>query len=176
MRRKSAILMLAIILAQSATEPVWAMDAQTAQAYCDNVKQAATAAQNKYLLLYKPPVDPGKVFDDATSSCLDFITNFQVNIPSIFDGILAALAKQLLQRVCQAARAQFDQAVNNATATVNKDIGPTGQGLGVHVGATYGSSNGQGDGVSGSVTNNNSGSLIQNTMNSTVNRVVNLFK
>lgn len=170
MRRNVAMLVLAAMLVQST--PVWALDPQSVQAYCDEVKQAAQNAQAKYIQIYQPKQDPGKTFDDATTSCLDFITSFQVSIPSIWDGIIMGMAKQLLQRACQAARGQFDKAVNDAVQSVN---GTIGQVPGVSVSANTQTGGGTGIGVSGAV-KTDGGSTMQNAANTTIDRVINFLK
>ncbi|KAG0186589.1 hypothetical protein DFQ28_007594 [Apophysomyces sp. BC1034] len=149
--------------------PVWALDVQSVQAYCDDVKRAAQDAQARHIQTYQPRTDPGKTFDDATSSCLDFLTNFQVSIPSLWDGILTAMAKQLLQRACQAARSQFDKAVNDATQSVNGVVGQV-PGAGISIG-TQGNA-GNGPGVTGSI-NTDGGSTMRNTATTAVDRVIN---
>lgn len=170
MRRNVATLILVATIAQAT--PSWALDAQSVQAYCDDVKKAAQDAQMKYIQTFQPRTDPGKTFDDATTSCLDFITNFQVSIPSLWDGILMGMAKQLLQRACQAARSQFDKAVNDATQSVNGVVGQV-PGVGVSVGTS--GNGGNGIGVSGSV-KTDGGSMMQNTATNAVDRVVNVLK
>ncbi|CAG9169665.1 hypothetical protein [Cupriavidus pinatubonensis] len=170
MRRNVAGLILVATIAQAT--PSWALDAQSVQAYCDDVKKAALDAQTKYIQTYQPRNDPGKTFDDATSACLDFITSFQVSIPSIWDGMLAAMAKQLLQRACQAARSQFDKAVNDATQSVNGVVGQV-PGVGVSVGTSGNAGNGPG--VGGSV-KTDGGSMMQSTATTAVDRVVNVLK
>lgn len=162
MKRKCAAVLVAVMLVQAA--PTWALDAASAQAYCDEVKKAAQDAQLRYIQTYQPRQDPGKTFDDAVSSCLDFITGFQVSIPSMWDGILAAMAKQLMQRVCQTARGQFDKAVGDAMQSVNGGVGMI-PGVGVST------SSQAGIGVQG-----DNGSMMQNTANRAVDRVVNITR
>ncbi len=102
----------------------WGLEPQTAQAYCDEVKQAAQAAQMKYLQTYQPRTNPGKTFDDATLPCLDFITKFKSSLPSLLDDtVLAQVAKQLLQRTCQAARDQFEKSLNEAKQSISGVVG-----------------------------------------------------
>lgn len=161
MKRKCAAVLVAVMLVQAA--PTWALDSASAQAYCDEVKKAAQDAQLRYLQNYQPRQDPGKTFDDAISSCLDFISGFQVSIPSMWDGILAAMAKQLLQRVCQTARGQFDKAVGDAMQSVNGGVGMPGVGVST--------SSQAGIGVQG-----DNGSMMQNTANRAVDRVVNITR
>lgn len=131
---------------------------------CDDLRRGSLDAQARYIQIAQPRQDPGKTFDDAVSSCLDFITGFQISIPSMWDGILAAMAKQLMQRVCQTARGQFDKAVGDAMQSVN---GTAGQIPGVGI-STSGSAgvNVQGD----------NGTMVQNTANKAVDRFVNILK
>lgn len=164
MKRKCVNVLMVAMLAQAA--PTWALDASSAQAYCDEVKKAGQAAQLRYIQTYQPRQDPGKTFDDAVSSCLDFITGFQVGIPSIWDGMLSAMAKQLMQRVCQTARGQFDKAVGDATQSVNGSVG-----LIPGVSVSTSSQAGAGVNVQG-----DNGSMMQNTANKAVDRVINIIK
>lgn len=103
-----------------------ALDPESTQAYCDQVRDASRQAQLRYVSTFKPRQDPGKTFDDATSSCLDFImsyrSSFQFTLPSMamVQEILQQMAKQMLQRACQAARDQFDRSVQDAMNTVNE--------------------------------------------------------
>lgn len=164
--------MLALLATLMHSGQVWALDAQSVKAYCDEIKQAAQDAQTKYIQIYQPRQDPGKTFDDATTACLDFITSFQVNIPSIWDGVVMGMAKQLLQRACQAARSQFDKAVNDAVQSVN---GTVSQVPGASVSTSTQTGGGTGVGVSGSV-KTDGGSTMQNTANTAVDRVINFLK
>lgn len=110
---------------------------------CDEIKKSAMAAQVKYIQVMQPRQDPVKVFDDSVGSCLENIGSLQISIPSIWDGALAAIMRQLTQRVCQAARSQFDQAVGSAMQTVNQDVGTIpgsgGMSTGIGVNRGYGS-------------------------------------
>lgn len=170
MKRNVAALILVAVIGHSGQ--VWALDPQSVQAYCDDIKKAAQDAQTRYIQAYQPRTDPGKTFDDATSSCLDFITNFQIGIPSLWDGILQKVAQQILQRACQAARSQFDKAVNDATQSVN---GVVGQVPGVSVGVGTQSGGGSGLGINTTVTNDG-GATAGNAATSTVDRLFNVLR
>lgn len=163
MRVSFILLIMLTMFSRSA----WALDPSSAQAYCDDVKKAAQNAQTKYIQIYQPRVDPGKTFDDATSSCLGFISNFNVSIPTMWDGILGNMATQLMQRACQAAQQQFNKAVNDATQSVN---GTVNQVPGANVGVQTGTGN-YGVSVSG-----DNGSTMQNTATTAVDRVINFLK
>lgn len=130
---------------------------------CDDLRRGSLDAQARYIQIAQPRQDPGKTFDDAVSSCLDFITGFQISIPSMWDGILAAMAKQLMQRVCQTARGQFDKAVGDAMQSVG---GAAGQIPGVGISTGGNGVNVQGD----------NGTMMQNTANKAVDRFVNILK
>lgn len=177
MRRNVAMLVLVAMLAQSA--PVWALDPQSVQAYCDEVKQAAQNAQAKYIQIYQPKQDPGKTFEDATTACLEFINNFNIGfsfqIPSIGDiqGILQRMGQQLLIRACQAAKDQFNKAVNDAMQSVNGQLGDLNQVPGVNVGVQTGA--GSGPGVSAEL-KNDGGSTLGSAAQNAVDRVINFLK
>jgi len=170
MRRKLATLILAGMAFAHCTS-VWALDAQSVQAYCDDVKKAAQDAQAKYILAYKPTVDPGKVFEDATTDCLNFIVNFQIGIPGPWDGLIAT-AKQALARACQAARSQFDKAVNDAVQSVNSQVS---QVPGANVGTSTTTGGNSGIGASGSV-KTDGGAAAQGAANKGVDKVFNILK
>jgi hypothetical protein len=131
---------------------------------CNNLAQESYDGRLRYLKAHQLRQDPGKTFDDAVSSCLDFITGFQVGIPTMWDGMLAAMIKQLMQRGCQAARGQFDKAVNDAMQSVNG-------GVGMIPGVSVGTSSQAGVSVRG-----DNGSMMQSTANKVVDRVVNTIK
>lgn len=169
MKRKCAAVFTALMLAHAA--PGWALDAASAQAYCDEVKKAAQDAQVRHIQTAQPRQDPVKTFDDSVSSCLESIGSFKIGIPSIWDAVLDGILKQLMQRVCQAARAQFDQAVNGALQTVNQGVGTipgTNMGTGVSVG--------QGSGAAGVSVQNDNGNTMKNAASRTVDRIVNIVK
>lgn len=130
---------------------------------CNDLAQGARDAQLRYVQTYQPRQDPGKTFDDAVSSCLDFITGFQISIPSMWDGILSSMTKQLMQRGCQAARGQFDKAVGDAMQSVSGIAGQV-PGVGIRTG---------GSGVS---VQGDNGTLMKNTANTAVDRVINIIK
>ncbi len=170
-RKYLAVVLIASLLAQSGG--VWALDAGSARADCDEIKKAGKEAQLRYVQTFQPKQDPGKTFDDAISSCLDFITNFKISIPSMWDGMLEAMAKALMQRACQTARAQFDKAVGDATQSVNETVG-TVPGVEVST-STTSSQSGSGPGVGTTVQGDN-GSTVRDTANRSVDRVVNGLK
>ncbi|UXF74692.1 hypothetical protein K7574_21020 (plasmid) [Stenotrophomonas maltophilia] len=141
MSRKIALApLLGALLLTSGTAS--AIDAASVQAYCDQVRQSAQQAKQRHVQIYAPRQDPGKTFDDATQSCLDGIMSyksmFQFKMPSLGDvqGILQQMAKDMLNKQCQAARAQFDRAVQDAVSTVNQS---TNQVPGLDVGVSTGS-------------------------------------
>ncbi len=150
--------------------PAMALDPQSAQVYCDDVKKAAQDAQKKYVQIYQPQTDPTKTFDDATSSCLSFISNVNINIPSLWDGILKGLADQVLRRACQAAQEQYNKAVNDAMQSVN---GTIGQIPGAGVSAQYGGQ--AGTAPSTTVTTDN-GAAMKGAATRSVDRVINFFQ
>ncbi len=128
MSRKSSIklflLSLSVTAASAPLDYAWGLEAQAAQTYCTEVKQAVQAAQMKYLQAYQPRTNPGQSFDDATLPCIDFIAKFKSKLPSFLDdSILTQVAQQLLQRTCQAARDQFDKTINEAKQSISGVVG-----------------------------------------------------
>ncbi len=169
MKRKYATVLIAVMLGYAA--PTWATDAASAQAYCDAIKQASIDAQNRYIQIHTPNVNPVQTFDDSISSCLDNISKFDMGLrmPSLGDleGLLAGMAAKLMQRACQTATNQFNTAVNDAKNSVNgAAAGATGGIVTSPVSTGY-----NGTGV-GTVSSDN-GSTVKNTVNNATNRVIN---
>lgn len=177
MKRKCAAVLTALMLAHAA--PVWATDPASVQAYCDEVKKAAQDAQLRYIQTYQPRVDPVKTFDDATGSCLEFISMFDIGfsftIPSLgdIDALLRNMAMKLLQRACQAATQQFNRAVNDAVQSVTGGTGLNDIPF-VSGGVTTGTG---GTGVTGGVTvKSDGGSTVRRTVENATDRVINFVK
>lgn len=119
---------LALILLLLMSGQARAVDPQSTQAYCDEVRDAAKDAQKRYVSTFKPRQDPGKTFDDATKGCLDgilsFPSAFQFTMPTMamVQEILKQMATKLLMQACQSAHDQFDRAVDDAMSTVDGGI------------------------------------------------------
>lgn len=170
MKRKYATVLTAVMLAYAT--PIWATDAASAQAYCDAVKQASIDAQNRYIQIHTPHVNPVQTFDDAISSCLDNISKFDLGLrlPGLGDleALLNDMIKKLMQRACQSATGQFDRAVNDATQTVNGSVaGATG---GVVAGPVT-----TGHGGTGATVTNDNGSAVRGTVETATDRVINFM-
>lgn len=121
---KRLLLSLSLTLAGVPLNYAWGLEAQAAQTYCAEVKQAVQTAQMKYLQAYQPHINPGQSFDEATLPCIDFIAKFKSNLPSFLDdSALIQAAQQLLQRTCPAAREQFDKAINEAKQSISGVVG-----------------------------------------------------
>jgi hypothetical protein len=144
---------------------------------CDDLRRGATEAQARYVHTYTPRVDPVKTFDDATGSCLEFISMFDIGfsftIPSIgdLDALLRSMAMKLLQRACQAATQQFNRAVNDAVQSVNA---PLAQVAGNVPGVSGGISTGSGS--AGVTIKDDGGSTVRNTINNATDRVINFVR
>lgn len=148
--------------------PVLAFDRSSALVDCQSVRDAAAAAQRRYIQIYQPQTDPTKTFDQA-SSCVSTISNINIGIPSIWDGVLQGVANQVLNRACQAAQAQYNKAVNDAMQSVNGSIG---QIPGAGVSAQYGGQ--AGTAPSTTVTTDN-GAAMKGATTRSVDRVINFF-
>jgi hypothetical protein len=142
---------------------------------CEDLRRGATDAQARYVQIYTPRVDPVKTFDDATGSCLEFISMFDVGfsftIPSIgdLDALLRSMAAKLLQRACQAATQQFNRAVSDALQGAGINDVPFVSG-----GVTTSTS---GTGVSGGITvNDDGGSTVRNAVSNATDRVINFLR
>lgn len=169
MKRKFSAALAAVMLTCAQTG--WATDAASAQAYCDEIKKASQDAQLRYVQAYTPRVNPVQVFDDAVSSCLDNISKFDLGLrlPGLGDleGLLADMAKKLLQRACQTATGQFDRAVNDATQSVNGTASGATGGI-----VTSPVSTGHGGTGVGTVSSDK-GSAVRSTVDNATNRVIN---
>ncbi len=142
---------------------------------CDDLRRGATEAQARYVQINTPRVDPVKTFDDATGSCLDFISMFDIGfsftIPGIgdLDALLRSMAAKLLQRACQAATQQFNRAVNDAVQGAGLSNVPFASG-----GVTTSTS---GAGVTGNVTiKDDGGSTVRNALDNATDRVINFLR
>lgn len=142
---------------------------------CDDLRRGATEAQARYVQINTPRVDPVKTFDDATGSCLEFISMFDIGfsftIPSIgdLDALLRSMAAKLLQRACQAATQQFNRAVNDAVQGAGLSNVPFASG-----GVTTSTS---GTGVTGGVTiKDDGGSTVRNAVSNATDRVINFLR
>lgn len=142
---------------------------------CDDLRRGATEAQARYVQINTPRVDPVKTFDDATGSCLEFISMFDIGfsftIPSIgdLDALLRSMAAKLLQRACQAATQQFNRAVNDAVQGAGLSNVPFASG-----GVTTSTS---GTGVTGGVTiKDDGGSTVRNAVDNATDRVINFLR
>lgn len=142
---------------------------------CDDLRRGATDAQARYVQINTPRVDPVKTFDDATGSCLEFISMFDIGfsftIPSIgdLDALLRSMAAKLLQRACQAATQQFNRAVNDAVQGAGLSNVPFASG-----GVTTSTN---GTGVTGGVTvKDDGGSTVRNAVNNATDRVINFLR
>ncbi|TAL63619.1 MAG: hypothetical protein EPN79_15810 [Burkholderiaceae bacterium] len=124
-----------MLLALGHVAPAYALDPQSAQAYCNSVKQAALDAQQAYVKTYTPLQDPQQTFEDATKSCMSSINDIDINIPSMsawmsaLNGVLKKMEQQLIEQACNAAKQQFQNAVNNAENSINQVTQPTGLGV-----------------------------------------------
>lgn len=146
---------------------------------CDDLRRGAAEALARYIQTYTPRVDPVKTFDDATGSCLEFISMFDIgftfNIPSLgdLDAMLRNMAMKLLQRACQSATQQFNRAVNDAVQSVAGGAGLNNIPL-VSGRVTTGTS---GSGISGGVTiRDDGGSAARRAADSAVDRVINFVR
>jgi len=167
MKRKSAAALAAL------TMMLATIGNSTAQPLvdCDELRRGATDAQARYIQTHTPRVDPVKTFDDATGSCLEFISIFDIGfsftIPSLgdIDALLRSMAAKLLQRACQAATQQFNRAVNDAVQSATNGAGLSNiPGVSTSVGS------------SGVSIKANGNSVIQQTTQNAVDRVVNTLR
>lgn len=164
---------LVILLGVLAAMPAMALtfDASVCRS---EFEQEAARARSKYVQAYTPRTDPVKTFDDATGSCLEFISMFDIGfsftIPSLgdIDALLRSMAMKLLQRACQTATQQFNRAVNDAVQSVNAPL--------ADVASVPGFSAGVSTSTPGVTIRDDGGSTAQRAADSAVDRVINLFR
>jgi hypothetical protein len=171
MRSKVSAALLGAVLIFS---PPVALALDVAAGDCKSIEEEAARARSKYIQAFTPRTDPVKTFDDATSSCLEFISMFDIGfkfeMPKIgdLDALLRNMAMKLLQRACQAATQQFNRAVNDAVQSVNAPLAGVADVPGFSAGISTGSS-----GVS---IRDDGGSTVRQAADSAVDRVINIFR
>lgn len=149
--------LVAVMVALSVTlaTPAHAIDAASVQKYCDDVKASAQAAMKRDIVLRQPSKSPSSVFEDSVKSCMEHISSMGIgiNIPGIGDitGMLQSLAKKMLDMACQAAKDEFDSAVNDAMDKVNKPFDDMNSVPGINGGVEINNSGGISTGNGGSV-------------------------
>jgi hypothetical protein len=136
-------------------------------------EQEVARAKAKYVQAFTPRVDPVQSFAVSTDACLAAITDFDVGIvleiPNIdLDAILKNMAKQLLQRACQAATAQFNRAVGDALQAVNLPLADVASVPGFSAGVSTGSA--------GLTIRDDSGSAARRAADSTIDRIINFLR
>ena len=166
MKAVLAAIAFAGLLAQPGS--VWAIDPQSVQQYCDDIKAAAESARVAYVQTYQPRTDPVKTFNDSIQSCIEDTVNFPTfdfKIPSLGDlqQILKKMGDELIRKVCKAASDQFDRVVAEASSTIAQ---PVDQVPGIDV---YGNSRGVRGGV-------NIDPVIRDVTNAGVDRVINFAR
>lgn len=170
MKRKCVAVLAALMLAYAA--PSRSNDAASALVDCDNVRQAATDAQTKYIEAYTPRVNPVQTFDDSVTSCIENISNFDIGLrlPSLLDleSLLNNMMKQLMQQVCQAATGQFEKAVNEATRSVNGSVAGSAGGI-----VTNPATSGRGN--TGVTVTGDNGATVRNAVSNATDRVINFL-
>lgn len=148
---------------------------------CKSIEQEAARARAKYVQAYTPRVDPVKTFDDATGSCLEFISMFDIGftfqIPSIgdIDALLRGMAMKLLQRACQAATQQFNRAVSDAVSAVNAPLAGVADVPGFSAGISTGTSGGSIRDGGGSI-RDGGGSTVRQATDNAVDRIINFMR
>lgn len=164
---------LLILLVALAAMPAMALT-YDASACKSEFEQEATRARAKYVQAFTPRVDPVQSFAASTDACLAAITDFDVGIvleiPNVdLDAILKNMAKQLLQRACQAATQQFNRAVSDAVQSVSAPLAQV-------AGNVPGVSGGISTGSAGLTIRDDGGSTARRAADGAVDRIINLFR
>lgn len=114
---RNLVIALALLLSPL---PALALDASSAQQNCQDVRDAAEAGRKRAVTAAIPRKDPVEVFQESTEACLKNIINyskFEFRLPSLADlqGMLQQMGQDLITKACQAAKDQFNRAVQDAT-------------------------------------------------------------
>lgn len=133
----------ALFAAHLATMTV-AVQAQTAEMDCIQLKYASEVASKQALENQIPMINPSMVLSQL--SCIDNILNTRVNIGIFFniDSIINSLIGQAINRICNAVNSQWDRLMSNVNSQlnltgVNRIQFPYGSG-GINIGFGQGSS------------------------------------
>ena len=163
---------LTIVIAGVLSSPAYALDAESTQQYCEDVKNAGKTAMERYVQQHTPKQAPSNIFNDSVQSCIDNITSMGVgiSIPSLGNiaGMLQDLAKKAMEKACQAATDQFDDAVNDALGSVNDRFDDFNNSTGMDVGVGTNGQGGVSVGSAGSVSDvigNEGNQQINNNLN-----------
>ena len=126
MRRFIVAMMLACGLQMAVPATSWAMTPEAAQKACDDLAAAAEQARVNRIKSFIPRVDPGKVFDNATQSCLANIVKFKdVFMIKTISGVaiqefIIQMATDMLLQKCKAATDEFNRRVAEAVSDLNQ--------------------------------------------------------
>jgi len=109
-----------------------AIDPQSAQQYCDEVRQAAKTAQQRYIQIAAPRTNPSRTFTNATQACMVWVSRFKIpQVPyfaqyPLVQKVFEEFAIQMLQRQCSEVGSQFDKTVQDALRSVNEQTNAVG--------------------------------------------------
>ena len=126
--------MLAFGLLFGISTGVSAMSASDAQRYCEEIQQGQQKAQEAYVKIYTPEVNPTEVFQSSITSCMDQISQYVGGLGIIglgsIQGLIDKIGKQLLETGCQAAKREVESAEQRAIDSVRRKAGQYGQVMG----------------------------------------------
>ncbi|WP_262378272.1 hypothetical protein [Pseudomonas sp. WS 5532] len=98
--------------------------AAAAQRYCEDIKEGQQAAQQEYIKVYTPEVNPTVTFQNSISPCMDQISSYvgAISIPGLgsIQGLIDKMSKELMEQGCKAAQSEFDSAVRRAQDSVRQ--------------------------------------------------------
>lgn len=101
-----------------------ALDPESAQQACDEVRQAAKLAQKRYIETAVPK-NPTLTFDNATRKCQEYVARFKIPQVPIFQAypavqkIFEEAAVHMLNKQCQGVADEFQRNVDSALASVD---------------------------------------------------------
>lgn len=109
-----------------------AIDPQSAQQYCDEVREAAKVAQQRYIQIAVPRTNPSRTFTDATQACMIWVARAKIpQVPyfqqyPLVQKVFEQFAIQMLRRQCDEMGSQFDKTVQDALRSVNEQTNAVG--------------------------------------------------
>ena len=135
--------MLAVGLLIGASTGVAATSASDAQRYCEDIQQGQQKAQEEYVKIYTPEVNPTEVFQNSITPCMDQISQYVggLSIPGLgsIQGLIDKIGKELLEKGCQAAKQEAQSAGQRAIESVRRRANEKSNGKYSQVMGTVGS-------------------------------------
>lgn len=117
----SAVFLCALLFVSGSA---WALDPESAQQACDEVRNAAKSAQKRYIETAVPK-NPTLTFDNATRKCQEYVARFKIPQVPMFQAypavqkVFEEAAVHMLNKQCQGMGEEFQRNVDSALASVD---------------------------------------------------------